>query len=100
MTTIDIKGLDPAMVLIVLYRYAKPFGLGFLHYRQDHELSLEEAREVLSQARKSSDENPYIDYLHGRLLKVEIGGETLNATCYDRDNGYGMAEAALATLRG
>ena len=100
MTTIDIKGLDPAEVLIALYRYALPRGLGWLHYRVGHELSLEEAREVLSQVRKCCDGNPYIDYLHGRLLKVEIGGDTLDAKCYDQDNGYGMAEAALATLRG
>lgn len=38
------------------------------------------------------------DYLHGRVMKVDIGGDTLYPRLFDRDNGNGAAARALAPL--
>lgn len=35
----------------------------------------------------------YFDYLNGRVMKIEIGGDELSARTYDRDNG---ADAVVA----
>lgn len=39
------------------------------------------------------------DYLKGRVMKVNLSGDTLNEWGYDRDNGTGAAERAIASLR-
>jgi hypothetical protein len=87
---IDITGLDKAEVLMALYGAARVQGLGIFHQRREP-LPYDEAVAVL--ARTS-----YVDYLHGRVLKVELGGETLDEYLYDRDNGPGAALRALAAL--
>lgn len=76
-----------AKVLAALYNNSKPQGMGFLHF--DPELmEEEEARELLKQY-------TYFDYLKGRVMKVDLGGATLDPWGYDRDNGDGAAERAL-----
>lgn len=40
-------------------------------------------------------EQTYFDYLHGRVMKVGLSGDTLDPRLYDRDNGKGAALAAL-----
>jgi hypothetical protein len=87
---IDISGLDKAKVLAALHRASKQQGMGFLDPRGA--LTEEEARELLA-------EDTYFDYLHGRVLKVDLSGDGFDPWLYDRDNGEGAAERAIAPLR-
>lgn len=80
-------GLTKEQALCALYNHASCFGMGFLHY-QPGDLSIEKAISLL----KSSS---YFDYLSGRLLKVNLSGNSFDERLYDRDNGYGAAEWAL-----
>jgi hypothetical protein len=40
----------------------------------------------------------YFDYLHGRVMKIGLNTDDLEERLYDRDNGQGAAERALASL--
>jgi len=87
---IDITGLDKAEVLAALYNASKPLGMGIIHYTPG-DLDLAVAREYLA-------ESPHFDYLHGRVMKVNLSSDSLDPRLYDRDNGQGAALAALAPL--
>jgi hypothetical protein len=41
----------------------------------------------------------YIDYFQGRVIKTDLRGDAIDPRLYDRDNGAGAAERAVATLR-
>lgn len=75
----DITGIDKAEILCALFNMAGPQGLGWLHYT-GKPLSLEDAREVL---RNYS----YVDYLRGRVIKVNFTGNWLDLRLFERDNG-------------
>lgn len=85
--TIDLRPLDRAEVLRLLYNSARPQGLGFFHYK-DEPMSTDEAKELLKT-------QTYFDYLHGRVMKVNLGGDGLRLHLYDRDNGAGAGLRAL-----
>ena len=87
---IDITGIDKAKLLVALYNASKQQGLGFLAGHQP--LTEDEAREML-------EKTTYFDYLHGRVMKVDLEGDELNPWLYDRDNGEGAAQRAIDTLR-
>ena len=84
---IDLKGLDKAEVLAKLYNASKPQGLGFLHATPD-DMSVDSARELL-------EEYTRFDYLHGRVMKINLSGDELDPRLYDRDNGEGAAARAI-----
>lgn len=42
--------------------------------------------------------NTYIDYLKGRVMKIDVAKNPLDACLYDRDNGQGAAARALVDL--
>lgn len=84
---IDISKLDKAAVLVALYKYAKVQGWGILHARKE-DMTLEEANNLL-------EINMYFDYLHGRVMKVDLSKDILHTYLYDRDNGEGEALNAL-----
>lgn len=88
----DIKGLDKAEVLAALYNGSRQQGMGFLHSRGSHGMTVEQAREELK-------ETSYFDYLHGRVMKIALDGDELETRLYDRDNGQGAAEKIIAALR-
>ena len=71
--------------LKALYDHAKPLGLGFLHYRPAP-MAIEEADDL---ARNQI----YFDYLHGRVMKVDLN--KLDSYLYNRDNGPGAMDNAL-----
>lgn len=73
-----------------MFNNAKTQGLGAIHYVPSHFLSLEESHLRLTQS-------SYVDYLEGRVIKVNFieGAEELDCTLYDRDNGEGSAEKAI-----
>lgn len=90
MEHIDIKDLDKAEVLAALYNNSKPLGMGFLHYDPNN-MTTEQAKELLKNQTN-------FDYLKGRVMKVNLSGESFNPWLYDRDNGKGAAARALASL--
>jgi hypothetical protein len=90
-TEIDISGFDKAEVLAALYNASRPLGLGMLHY--------EPAPMTTAEAQKLLDEYTYFDYLKGRVMKVELGGDSLDPWGYDRNNGQGAVQRVLSKLQ-
>jgi hypothetical protein len=91
-TTIDISKLSKARVLAALFNSSRQQGLGFLDSRGAKPMSEEEAEKVIA------EQGLYFDYLRGRVMKVSLDGDSLEPRLYDRDNGPGAAERALAPL--
>lgn len=92
MSVVDITGLDKAEVLLALYNNSHCQGLGFLQAVNNY---------TLQDARRDIDECPdyYFDYLHGRVIKVDLSGDAFDSWGYDRDNGEGAAEAVIKALK-
>lgn len=87
---ISLIGKDKAKVLASLYNNAKPLGLGIRQY-DPKPMTEEEASELLK-------EQTYFDYLKGRIMKVDLSGDSLETYLYNRDNGEGSAEAILTSI--
>ena len=87
---INLAGLDKAAVLAALYNASRPLGMGFLRY-DPADMTVEEARELL---KKYS----YFDYLKGRVMKVDLLGDSFDPWLYDRDNGKGAAMRVISAL--
>lgn len=87
---INISGIDKAAILAALYNNSKAQGMGFLHFTPQ-DMSVDEAKQLLQQ-------ETCFDYLHGRVMKINLTGDTLDPWGYDRDNGAGAAERAIAHL--
>ena len=45
------------------------------------------------------EKQTYFDYLHGRVLKVELSGDEFDERLYDRDCGEGAAQRAVDSIR-
>jgi hypothetical protein len=88
---IDLTGLDKADVLAALYNAWRHQGMGFLQARPGA-MTRDEAAELLKK-------QTYFDYLHGKVMKVDLSGDTLDTWGYDRDLGRGAAARALESLR-
>ena len=88
---IDISGLDKAVVLYELYNNSHIQGLGFLQAVDNY---------TLDDARKDFEESPdkYFDYLHGRVIKVDLSGDSFDPYLYDRDNFEGAAKRVIDKL--
>ena len=84
----DITNLSKPKVLAALFNAAKPLGLGFLHYVEDHVMDENEAAELL-------ESRTYFDYHEGRLMKINMATDELYTENYNRDNGNGAAERAI-----
>lgn len=89
MVTVDGNAIDRVEALRALYAASKPQGMGFIHFRPGG-LTRQEAEQALS-------ESSYIDYLRGRVIKVDFEGE-LSFRLYDRDNGPGAGMRAVSEL--
>lgn len=97
---IDITGLSAAAVLAALYNNARQQGMGFLHQRGASGMSEAEAqKEIDARTDAKGSWRSYFDYLHGRVMKIDIGGDSLEPYLYDRDNGHGACADAIADLR-
>jgi hypothetical protein len=100
---IDISGLGKADLLAALVNGATPRGMGWIH-DPGAPMTSEEARQWIEQGRTHDSCVPSrsplrFDYVHGRPIKSDIGGDTLNPTLYDRDHGQGAAALVVAELR-
>lgn len=89
---ISLVGKDKAEVLVALYNNSQPLGIGILQH-DPAPMKKEEAKEILK-------EQFDFDYLKGRVMKVNLGGDSFDPWLYDRDNGEGSAARALSHLEG
>lgn len=90
---VNIKGLDKARVLKTLYDHSHVQGSGFLQAVPDGVVTVEHCAMLLGS-------QTYFDYLHGRVLKVELSGDEFDERLYDRDCGEGAAQRAVDSIRG
>jgi len=90
MGLINIEGINKAEILAALYNKSQPLGMGIIHF-QSVDMSVNEAEELLKQ-------DTYFDYLKGRIMKIDLSGNGLRTSLYDRDNGDGAALNAIKHL--
>lgn len=99
---IPVHGIDKAELLVALFSAIKPYGIAAHSYSGHETLTIDEAREIL---RSHTAANPYlglpyhIDYLKGRALKIDLAGDEIDTSQYDRYNGAGTAVAVVEKLR-
>jgi hypothetical protein len=90
---VNIEGLNKAKVLIALYEHARVQGMGHFAAQGAKTIEIEDAEELLKV-------QTYFDYFNGRVMKVDLkSNKEFDPRLYDRDNGLGAAEAAVAGLR-
>lgn len=93
MPKVRLNNVTREAALAALFNRAKPQGLGTLHYDKAHVMTENEARLVLMNG-------DYVDYLEGRVIKVDFKNpEEIDTTLYDRDNGKDAGEAAVFFAR-
>jgi len=90
MSSITIANLNKADVLAALYNASKPLGMGFMAY-DPKPMTRDEAEILLK-------ERTRFDYLKGRVMKIDLAGDMLDSTRYNRDNGDGCAERIIGEL--
>ena len=90
----DITGLDKKEVLRALFAAAQPFGYGFTHYNSNDTLTAQEVERYAKDGFKFD-----IDYIKGRLMKINLSQNIVNTRAYNSDNGEMAAENAIAHLR-
>ena len=91
---IDIAGIDKAKLLAALFNASRPLGMGFLQSGARNTMTDVEAREILA-----TGDGAYFDYLHGRVMKIDLSSDKVRPALYDRDNGPGAVQAVVNTLR-
>lgn len=92
---VDISGLDKAAVLAVLYNAARPLGRGSQHFIPG-DWSVADARSYLT----DTDHNHNHEYVLGRALHADLGGDDFRSYGFNRDNGGpGTAERIVESLR-
>jgi hypothetical protein len=87
----NIKGLDRAVVLKALYDRARVLGMGALHAVAG-DMPIEEARNLVAH-------QAYFDYVHGRVMKINLSKDEVETFLYNRDNGQEAAELVVDVLR-
>ena len=86
---VNTKGLSKAEVLAALYNASHPQGMGFL-FAEAGDMKIEDAKKI-------GQSQDYFDYLKGRVLKVDLSDpDGFDERLYDRDNGVGAADRAIA----
>lgn len=91
----NIAGRDKAAVLAALYNGSRQQGMGFLSGRGHFQMTVDQAREEIDARGKDL----YFDYLHGRVMKINLSGDEVDTALYNRDNGYMAAERIIENLR-
>ena len=85
---INTENMNTTEVFAELYNASHPQGLGFLQATAE-DMTVDEAQTLLDSG------HTYFDYLHGRVMKINLSSNELNTALYDRDNGPGAAARAL-----
>lgn len=91
---INISGLNKAEVLKALYDHSHVQGMGILQTVPHGYVTVEHCQMLLE-----TTGYPYFDYLYGRVLKVDLSGDSFDERLYDRDCGPGAAARAIEKLR-
>lgn len=91
---IDIRGLPKNAVLVALYNATTPMGSGCFHDMAQTMTPLD-ADKYMGPGGKLM----YFDYLMGRPIKTDIGGDSIDPRLFDRDAGEGAAAAAIDAIR-
>ncbi len=85
--TFSIKGIDKKIILAALYDGARLPGIDAF---------------ISNSGSLTKDEllsyGTYFDYVKGRSIKTEIGGDNIRPYLYDRDNGDGACYNVLENL--
>jgi hypothetical protein len=89
----NICGLKKAAVLAALFNASRQQGMGFMDPRGAQPMTEVDAEKVIA------EQGLYFDYLRGRVMKIGLERDEVDTWCYDRDNGRGAAERAIAHLR-
>lgn len=93
MPKVRLNNITREAALAALFNRAKPQGLGTLQYDKVHVMTETEAKFHLMHG-------DYVDYLEGRVIKVDFKDpEEIDTTLYDRDNGKDAGEAAIFFAR-
>jgi hypothetical protein len=88
-----ITGLKKEYVLAALFNNTKQQGLGILDRSG---ISCMTINDAITTIQKNGLK---YDYLRGRVMKVDLEKDTFDEWDYDRDNGLGAAENAIALIR-
>lgn len=101
-TLINYDGIDEVDLIHALYHGTRALGMGRLHDRGN--LDVSEVRLRLGahiDEQRAAGELLFLDYFHGRPLKLalDLKTKTFNPGLYDRDAGQGAAEKVVAKLR-
>lgn len=88
---VSIAGLSKAAVLAGLYNASRPQGMGFAQYDPEP-MTTEKAQEIIDAG------HTYFDYLAGRVMKVDLSGDSFDPWGYDRDNGEGKAATVVRAI--
>jgi len=100
MCKMNISQYNKAEVLAALYNASKVQGMGFLQAIPNHVMTTEEAQTLLDgDGTYLKGRSFYFDYLHGKVMKVDLAKDELDTRLYNRDNGEGAAEAAIAAIK-
>jgi hypothetical protein len=86
----NIKDKNKPAILAALYNGSRVQGMGHFQAKPG-QMGENEAAALL-------EETTYFDYLHGKVMKVDLSGDELDPGLYDRDNGQGAAERAIKHL--
>lgn len=100
----NISNLPKAELLAALYNASRQQGMGFMDPTGRLDMTAAEAQGVIDKytytdANNHKERIGYFDYLHGRILKVDINGDELRPHLYDRDNGQGACDSVVQNLR-
>ena len=87
---IDISGMNKGKVLAALYNGSKVQGLGFFQ-AVGGDMTEEQANDLLATQTR-------FDYLHRKVMKVDLSGDHIDPWLYDRDNGEGSAQKAIDSI--
>lgn len=87
---VNIKGLDKAELLLELWHNSRANGMSPLFGTRAP--SLEECRKAL-------ENDSYVDYFFGRVIKTDFSGDETEDWLFDRDNGDGAFQQAVDNLR-
>ncbi len=87
----NISKLSKAKVLAALYNGSKVQGMGIFQ-ATGVPMTEEQAQKILDSG------VTYFDYLHGKVMKIDLSTDELNPRLYDRDNGEGAAERIISAL--
>ncbi len=93
---VDRTDLTDSQVLCALYNGSRPLGMGHLAPGSGDQMTVNRAAGILNDR---TYDLRYFDYLQGRIMKIDVSENPLNPRLFDRDNGQGAAERAIAQLR-